>query len=567
MIVRELVTKLGFTLEKAKLQRAEQAFERLHAQAKSINKALLYLGGAATAAFTGLLGIAKSTAEAGDEALKTSQKIGVSVESFQRLAYAGKLADISSEGLATSLKFLSKNMVSAVKDGGETAKAFKSIGIDPKKYLNDTEGLLLAVADRISKMPDGARKTALSLELMGKSGSEMIPFLNAGGNAIRELGDQAQRYGLVIGKEAAQRSEVFNDRITEFTEALKGLRNTVGSRLIPVLDEQIKRILDWYGANQELVKSKVNDWVNKLYRGLVQLYGVGVKVINFASSFIDKLGGLENAAKLAAWAIGLIYASKVLTGFYSLASGIASIITGLKGVQAGAMLAYAKIFAIPALVLAVGLAIGTAIGYVFNRWEKFKQAFVNAAYETVGVYWDVFSALFEFLKNGFMETAAIAFDLLNPMKFLDAIDRIKSGAAFEKTKASGAKLLEADKNLRNREGGLPGSLFFREFSKNISPTISKDMDLYSRDLKNLLNFGGGNLDAMLRSSPELAMPKMMGLPAMPAAPVANNNTTVKANVKIQLPDGSVRKEIEKAVVEAVYKAIRLADPTSSASGA
>jgi hypothetical protein len=47
------------------------------------------------------------------------------------------------------------------------------------------------LADHFKTLPDGAEKTALAMKVLGRSGAELIPLLNAGGAAIEELGSKA----------------------------------------------------------------------------------------------------------------------------------------------------------------------------------------------------------------------------------------------------------------------------------------------------------------------------------------------------------------------------------------
>lgn len=567
-VVRELVTKLGFTLDKAALLRADKAFADFKRQAESLTKALAYIGGAAAAGAVGIFALAKSYADAGDDALKASQKAGVTIETYQRLAYAADLAGLSHEGLGTSLKFLSTNMISASEGSKETLAAFKKLGIEPKKYLEDTEGAVIAIADKIAAMPDGAAKTDIAKKIFGKSGTEAIPFLNQGGEAIKKLGDQMARYGQIIDKDAAVKAEAFNDRIGEFTGALSGLRNVIGAKLIPILDEKIKKVLEWYAANQDLIKTKVTEWVNKIYDAIVALWNITGQVIDITGAFIEKLGGLKNAAQTAAWAIGLIYGAKAISGLGSLVMAISTVILGLKGTSLAAMAANAAIALIPSLIVAAGLAIGTVIGYVFVRWTQFKEAFIGAAEAVIKPWWDAFSALFEFLYNGFVETATIAYELMNPFKFLDAMDKIQKGTVYQKTGIALNKLQAADKVYRDSQKssfGVAGD-FSREFGNRMAPTINNDISAGKADFKRLLDFGAPNADALLKSRPATDIARMAPAPA--TMPVSNNRTIHQTNnINAKIPDGVLKREVEKAITDALRKVMGMTDPITSAKGA
>src|SRR6185295_11790857 len=51
-----------------------------------------------------LVGLAKSTANYGDEAVKSAQKVGMTIEAWQGMAFAANLADVSNEQLRSGLE-------------------------------------------------------------------------------------------------------------------------------------------------------------------------------------------------------------------------------------------------------------------------------------------------------------------------------------------------------------------------------------------------------------------------------------------------------------------------------
>jgi hypothetical protein len=70
------------------------------------------------------------------------------------------------------------------------ADSFKKVlgaSFDVNEGLSDTNGTMLALADAFAGMEDGGRKTALAMELLGKSGADLIPFLNQGSDEIERL--------------------------------------------------------------------------------------------------------------------------------------------------------------------------------------------------------------------------------------------------------------------------------------------------------------------------------------------------------------------------------------------
>lgn len=195
------------------------------------------------AAVTGaMFGLAKSAANYGDHLAKTSQKVGMSVQSLAALEHAAKLADVSQDELSVGLVKLTRNASDTAKGTGESVAAFAALGLsvqDASGKLKSSDVLFAEIAERFAQMEDGAGKTALAVQLFGKSGANMIPLLNAGKVGLKEAADEAKRLGLIISNDQARASEKFNDDLTRLEGATRGLGLAVGQQLIPPLNNLI----------------------------------------------------------------------------------------------------------------------------------------------------------------------------------------------------------------------------------------------------------------------------------------------------------------------------------------
>lgn len=182
--------------------------------------------------------LVKGAIDSADELNKLSQKIGISVEALSTLQFAAQLSDVGLDTLKTGLKGLSANLTEARSGLGEGAALFQALGIsveDTAGNLKSSDTILLEVADRFASFEDGATKTALAVKLFGKSGMDMIPFLNQGASGIRELIQEAERLGLKLSTETAQAAEAFNDNLTALKASSSGLGITLATELLAPL--------------------------------------------------------------------------------------------------------------------------------------------------------------------------------------------------------------------------------------------------------------------------------------------------------------------------------------------
>lgn len=202
----------------------------------AIKKLLPVLTGGAIAA--NIKGIIDEAEQLG----KAAEKIGMPVEQLSALKFAAEMSDVSFESLTKSMLKLNKSMVDVATGGGDKAKAaFESLGIsviDANGQLKSNMAVLLEMADKYSVMADGAKKAALSLDIMGKKGgTELIPLLNQGSQAIQNWMDMAKRLGLVMDKEFVEKAKQFNDQIRLISAIIKGSWIRAVGEMLPQLVE------------------------------------------------------------------------------------------------------------------------------------------------------------------------------------------------------------------------------------------------------------------------------------------------------------------------------------------
>lgn len=205
------------------------------------------LAGAVAAGTAALVGSVKAAADYGDQLDNMSQRTGIAVEDLAKLQYAAKLSDTSTEALGKGLKTLAGLMVAAAGGAAESGALFEKYGIAVRNTdgsVRSTADVLGDLADVFSTMPDGANKAALAAEFFGqKMGVEMIPLLNQGRAGIKALGDEAERLGLVMGKDQAKAAADFNDNLDKLAALAQAAKVSLGGQLIPVLNEFLQKLI------------------------------------------------------------------------------------------------------------------------------------------------------------------------------------------------------------------------------------------------------------------------------------------------------------------------------------
>lgn len=221
--------------------------------------ALAALGGiGAAGAIAAVTARIASAVNVADQLNRTSQKIGVTVESLSALNYAAKLADVSSESFAGALGKLSKNMAAAAEGSQAQAAAFNSIGVAVKNTdgtLRKADDVLADIAKAFAKLPDGATKTALAMQLFGRAGAELIPLLNDNADGFKAVTKEAQQFGVIISKDLAQQSDALKDNLDRLAAASSAIGISLAKDVVPAMANLATEFVKNYREASGLLKT------------------------------------------------------------------------------------------------------------------------------------------------------------------------------------------------------------------------------------------------------------------------------------------------------------------------
>lgn len=372
--VRGIAARLRATLDGLGLSRVREALggvvggvDRVIGEVARLGRTAVLAGGIAVGA---LAGIAGSAINAGDEALKAAQSVGLSAERWQRYAYAADLAGVGSDQARQALQELGKQVTDAVSGNEQLAATFRDMGVD----LRDSEGRLRAVddiladvSDAFQRAPDGPRKTRVAMQLLGGEGAKLIPLLNGGSQALREAGDEAERLGLVISGKTAAQMEGFNDNVSRLRGFLVGLRNSIAEQLIPVIAPLLERFTAWAVANRELIATRIVDWIEAvppvieaLAARVTDLYDVLQPVSGWLAAAVDYIDPF-NAALTA---LGVLIVGKTIVALVQLGGALVTL--------GGVLLATPIGWFLGAVALIAGAAY-----LIWHNWEPISAWFAG----------------------------------------------------------------------------------------------------------------------------------------------------------------------------------------------
>src|SRR5690606_3647300 len=219
--------------------------------------------GGATVAAGALMGVATKTAATTDRIDKLSQKIGVSRQGFQEWEFILSQSGTDIEKLQMGMKTLVSQVDQADKGVGKGADNFARLGIsvrDTTGNLKDQETLFNEVMVDLQNMEDGTEKARLANELLGRSGSELMPLLNGAAGSIDAMKQQARDLGLVISDDAVDAGVLFTDTMDQLKRSFSAMSTGIGASVFPIVQQFAEFII----ANMPMIQEVLGNVMNSL---------------------------------------------------------------------------------------------------------------------------------------------------------------------------------------------------------------------------------------------------------------------------------------------------------------
>lgn len=249
--------------------------------------------------------------DAADETNKLAQKIGMTVTEVAGIQLAFKQGGVDAEGFQKAMSKLSVGVM-------DNNKALVAMGIQTRGAdgaLLSTREIVGQVADKFASYEDGVGKTALAIELFGKSGADLIPVLNAGGDSLKEYDDIAKKLGLTISSETAASAEKFNDTMELVGLGSRGVATQIAAQLLPTLENLSSVFLETMTSGDALERTAnaiANSFkfivstaygayysIKDLGNMLVSYSQIAVEALTFNWGTIDTIQANRDSAMLA----------------------------------------------------------------------------------------------------------------------------------------------------------------------------------------------------------------------------------------------------------------------------
>lgn len=290
---------------------------------------------AALAAGTAATGFAVKAATSADDINTLSKQTGLSTDQIQKFQYASEIVDVPLDTLTGSMAKLTRNMASAQGGTGAASDAFKTLGVsitDQNGQLRNNQDVMNDTFNALAKVENSTQRDALAMQIFGKSAQDLNPLILGGSDTLKQLGDSAEKAGLILSQKALDNLNGFRDSLdimkSSAGQAGNILAGTFAGSLtssVNVINQYLPKITGsiaglFSGQNMSATQSKLT---SDLVAGANQI------ITGFAAQLPTFLNGFNAVIISVVTAVSAVLPTAINTILPVLITGFTGLIQGL----------------------------------------------------------------------------------------------------------------------------------------------------------------------------------------------------------------------------------------------
>ena len=190
--------------------------------------------GAAAAALGGVAVV--RLAQVGDMFDKMSKRTGIAVEELSRFKFAAEQSGSSIQSVENGLRKMANAIQDLERGGANVTQTMTDLGLSAADLTGKTQTeQFMTFAEALSGIEDPGRRAALTMDIFGKSGAELIPLLQEGAGGFQALSDESDALGGTVTKLQAKLGADMTDALNRVKVATDGLFRVVATHLAPAV--------------------------------------------------------------------------------------------------------------------------------------------------------------------------------------------------------------------------------------------------------------------------------------------------------------------------------------------
>lgn len=458
MIVRELVTKLGFDIDESKLKKldstldktkqnikkvstsidtmqksiaaksesnslkryfideryveaAKESAKKIKEAAKETRDALAQFSGVLNktkyailglvGTFSGVSALSLSVAKDTIALDEMSKQLNITTQELQTLELVAQQSGVEVGLLTKSFSKFNKDVNSVSFSKSKTAKELASIGVTAYTTagkLRDSKDVFLDVAKKINDITNTSKQAALSQKLLGTSNLDLVKTLSLNSEEFAKQREEVLKLTYIVDSKGIKSSQEYVKAWSQFKIMIDSIRQELSIKFMPTFINVINKFKDWYGDNRKLISSGIESFVKILDKSFDILLKTVDLLLIPVKEIINLFGGFENTVQILSITLGVALIPKLLT-----------LITTFRALTV-AMLANPVGLATVAFT-----ALGAAIALVYNDIDGYMKGHTSLIGYLIDE-WDIFGKTLQTISD-ILTTMANIFDKIRPKMF------------------------------------------------------------------------------------------------------------------------------------------------------
>lgn len=235
------------------------------------------LAGAGTAAAGALASGVGSVAEYGDNIDKMSQKMEMSVESYQEW-------DAVMQHSGTSMETMKKSMKTLANAAESGSDAFEKLGISQEEIASmSQEQLFERTISALQNVEDSTQRTYLAGKTLGRGATELGALLNTSAEDTQAMRDRVRELCGVMSEDAVKAAAAYQDSLQDMQTAFSGLSRGLLQEFLPSITQIMDGLTEVFSGNSGQGIGMITEGIQSMLTGvgeaLPQLAEIATQII------------------------------------------------------------------------------------------------------------------------------------------------------------------------------------------------------------------------------------------------------------------------------------------------
>jgi len=243
-----------------------------------------------------------------------SETTGSSIAKIGAIVQAAKITGDDFGQIEAGIVKMNKSLAGSDDEAKGAAHALDAIGLSIKDLRSlDPADAFDKIAKKLDEFEDGGAKSALAMDIFGKSGAQLLPFMKD----YVEIGDQVSK----VTQEQADQAESYDRNVRKLTAAKQELYKVISTAVLPVANDMLKAWVDVQNgtngvkdaAKKLAADGSITSWAEVAVKGLGYVLSAGEYIIRMFQ-------GMGKTIAAAAAQVSTLFAG-VFESMEKLASG------------------------------------------------------------------------------------------------------------------------------------------------------------------------------------------------------------------------------------------------------